>query len=139
MAVCNGGSVELRSEAKCHGPQNRNCLIGRAQNLEPLGLVDPLGPAAWTIKPGLEDTLRDLGVRGDIIKTMHKAMARDTPNPDVSRFAIHQAPPIDPVVGRLVDRGLYDELKRSEEHTSELQTLMRISYAVLCLKNKITT
>src|SRR3546814_6126778 len=25
---------------------------------------------------------------------------------------------------------------RSEEHTSELQSLMRISYAVLCLKNK---
>src|SRR3546814_8918614 len=27
---------------------------------------------------------------------------------------------------------------RSEEHTSELQSLMRISYAVLCLKKKIT-
>src|SRR3546814_1581851 len=28
---------------------------------------------------------------------------------------------------------------RSEEHTSELQSLMRISYAVFCLKNKTTT
>src|SRR3546814_2482244 len=28
---------------------------------------------------------------------------------------------------------------RSEEHTSELQTLMRISYAVFCLKNKKNT
>src|SRR3546814_1011542 len=28
---------------------------------------------------------------------------------------------------------------RSEEHTSELQSLMRISYAVFCLKNKILT
>src|SRR3546814_7664211 len=27
-------------------------------------------------------------------------------------------------------------LRRSEEHTSELQSLMRISYAVLCLKKK---
>src|SRR3546814_10382740 len=27
---------------------------------------------------------------------------------------------------------------RSEEHTSELQSLMRISYAVFCLKNKKT-
>src|SRR3546814_10601459 len=27
---------------------------------------------------------------------------------------------------------------RSEEHTSELQSLMRISYAVFCLKNNIT-
>src|SRR3546814_2206805 len=28
--------------------------------------------------------------------------------------------------------------KRSEEHTSELQSLMRISYAVFCLKKKLT-
>src|SRR3546814_2398126 len=33
---------------------------------------------------------------------------------------------------------LSDEEKRSEEHTSELQSLMRISYAVFCLKKKIT-
>src|SRR3546814_1146093 len=30
-----------------------------------------------------------------------------------------------------------DQIVRSEEHTSELQSLMRISYAVFCLKNKI--
>src|SRR3546814_6290672 len=29
-----------------------------------------------------------------------------------------------------------DRRKRSEEHTSELQSLMRISYAVFCLKKK---
>src|SRR3546814_6323000 len=29
--------------------------------------------------------------------------------------------------------------RRSEEHTSELQSLMRISYAVFCLKNKTST
>src|SRR3546814_2195219 len=29
--------------------------------------------------------------------------------------------------------------ERSEEHTSELQSLMRISYAVFCLKKKIIT
>src|SRR3546814_7964562 len=29
-----------------------------------------------------------------------------------------------------------DTITRSEEHTSELQSLMRISYAVLCLKKK---
>src|SRR3546814_6932774 len=28
------------------------------------------------------------------------------------------------------------EMRRSEEHTSELQSLMRISYAVFCLKKK---
>src|SRR3546814_5029910 len=31
------------------------------------------------------------------------------------------------------------ERRRSEEHTSELQSLMRISYAVFCLKKKINT
>src|SRR3546814_6288430 len=35
----------------------------------------------------------------------------------------------------LAERG---ELARSEEHTSELQSLMRISYAVFCLKKKKT-
>src|SRR3546814_4053211 len=29
-----------------------------------------------------------------------------------------------------------DKIERSEEHTSELQSLMRISYAVFCLKKK---
>src|SRR3546814_1850547 len=32
-----------------------------------------------------------------------------------------------------------ERCRRSEEHTSELQSLMRISYAVFCLKKKITT
>src|SRR3546814_7351519 len=43
-------------------------------------------------------------------------------------------------VARLVEvmRGGEFEATRSEEHTSELQSLMRISYAVFCLKkNKI--
>src|SRR3546814_3410555 len=31
-----------------------------------------------------------------------------------------------------------DQFRRSEEHTSELQSLMRISYAVFCLKKKNT-
>src|SRR3546814_3593544 len=35
----------------------------------------------------------------------------------------------------LAESGLKVEV-RSEEHTSELQSLMRISYAVFCLKNK---
>src|SRR3546814_1125777 len=34
--------------------------------------------------------------------------------------------------------GFRGELKRSEEHTSELQSLMRISYAVFCLKKNKT-
>src|SRR3546814_1830470 len=41
----------------------------------------------------------------------------------------------DVVVAQRGDRGQAGEL-RSEEHTSELQSLMRISYAVFCLKKK---
>src|SRR3546814_4417171 len=36
-------------------------------------------------------------------------------------------------------RSLAQDVARSEEHTSELQSLMRISYAVFCLKKKTTT
>src|SRR3546814_9901543 len=36
------------------------------------------------------------------------------------------------------DEDLRDGARRSEEHTSELQSLMRISYAVFCLKKKNT-
>src|SRR3546814_6451671 len=39
--------------------------------------------------------------------------------------------------GRAIRRGIYRDF-RSEEHTSELQSLMRISYAVFCLKKKKT-
>src|SRR3546814_7583487 len=35
--------------------------------------------------------------------------------------------------------GGISKIVRSEEHTSELQSLMRISYAVFCLKKKTTT
>src|SRR3546814_7929170 len=37
-----------------------------------------------------------------------------------------------------IDRFKSDQFRRSEEHTSELQSLMRISYAVFCLKKKKT-
>src|SRR3546814_7278013 len=41
---------------------------------------------------------------------------------------------------RVAGKPLIDHsLDRSEEHTSELQSLMRISYAVFCLQKKKTT
>src|SRR3546814_7450931 len=39
-----------------------------------------------------------------------------------------------PLHGRII--GIVHRRSRSEEHTSELQSLMRISYAVFCLKKK---
>src|SRR3546814_5587824 len=69
-------------------------------------------------------------------------------------FALHHLRPAhggDDDVGAMHDRGnvpraavrdgdraifRQQQLRRSEEHTSELQSLMRISYAVFCLKKK---
>src|SRR3546814_8431985 len=46
------------------------------------------------------------------------------------------AVPVNQVIAVLLEDG---EDARSEEHTSELQSLMRISYAVFCLKKKTNT
>src|SRR3546814_1826721 len=40
------------------------------------------------------------------------------------------------LAGRDIEHGHVADCQRSEEHTSELQSLMRISYAVFCLKKK---
>src|SRR3546814_7187900 len=56
-------------------------------------------------------------------------------------FSYRQVKPTDTVLMRGVLEGLLMAMVitivRSEEHTSELQSLMRISYAVFCLKKKI--
>jgi type IV secretory pathway VirD2 relaxase len=58
----------------------------------------------------LNRKLRELGARGDIIKTMHRAMGADRLRAETGRFAMHDAAPAEPVIGRLVERGLHDEL-----------------------------
>src|SRR3546814_2346673 len=41
-----------------------------------------------------------------------------------------------PELVRQIDYEAHGKIRRSEEHTSELQSLMRISYAVFCLQKK---
>lgn len=107
------GIANLRPGGEDSDPELRRLMIGRVAKLERLGLAEQVEPGCWSLKPGFEDTLRDLSVRGDIIKTMHKAMAGCGRAPDVSGFAIHGDDIADPVLGRLVARGLHDELKGS--------------------------
>ncbi|MGJ4963369.1 relaxase/mobilization nuclease domain-containing protein [Bradyrhizobium sp. HKCCYLRH3061] len=107
------GIADLRPGAPDLDPGLRRLLLGRADKLERLGLAERVAPACWTLKPGLEPTLRDLGIRGDIIKTMHRVMTGAGREPDVAAFALHGDDPSDPVLGRLVERGLHDELKGS--------------------------
>ena len=107
------GVADLRpgSEALPDGDLRR-LMIGRAQVLEQLGLADQAGPAQWTLRPDAETTLRAMGDRGDIIRTMHRALARGGRGSDPGAFAIHgDYQPS--VLGRLADRGLQDELKGS--------------------------
>ena len=74
-------------------------------------MTEQVGPAQWTLKPGIEPALRDLGIRGDVIKTMHRAMTDVGREPDVTCFALHSDDADEPVLGQLVERGLHDELK----------------------------
>jgi hypothetical protein len=73
------GLIDLRPDPTGHARSDRALLIGRATALERLGLADAHGPACWTLGSDLEGKLRALGERGDIIKTMHRAMARQIP------------------------------------------------------------
>ena len=113
IADDGGGVIDLRPGSADEDPELRRLMLGRAAKLERLGLAEQVGSARWTLKPGLEQTLRDLGTRGDIIKTMHRAMTGAGRDPDVSGFALHSDEPAAPVLGRLVARGLHDELRGS--------------------------
>jgi type IV secretory pathway VirD2 relaxase len=113
IADDSAGIADLRPGALKEDAQLRRLLLGRAAKLERLGLAEQVAPACWTLKPGLEQTLRELGTRGDIIKTMHRVMTHAGREPDVSGFALHGDDLGEPVHGRLVSRGLHDELKGS--------------------------
>src|SRR3546814_5451105 len=69
------------------------------------------------------------------IETVEQAMAARAEGLTSSEPAPAIAPEVaTPLIHAMLDR----QYRRSEEHTSELQSLMRISYAVFCLKKKKT-
>src|SRR3546814_3077606 len=57
----------------------------------------------------------------------------------VMAFAHRGKARLDELANRGIEIPVGERALRSEEHTSELQSLMRISYAVFCLKNKKNT
>ncbi|MBB4596457.1 relaxase/mobilization nuclease domain-containing protein [Xanthomonas arboricola] len=84
----------------------RLLLIGRLQRLQRLGLADKTQPGSWAIHADAETTLRALGERGDIIRTMQRAMSGQPR--ELSVFE-----PGDDgrtIVGRVAAKGLADEL-----------------------------
>ena len=110
MADELGGVIDLRPDPQRPQLAMDRHLIGRAGKLERLGLASSIAPACWSLKPDIEPTLRQLGVRGDIIKTMHRAMTGLGVDADPGRFALQQGVGADPIIGRLIERGLHDEL-----------------------------
>ena len=67
-------------------------------------------PGEWMVGLEAELNLRDLGMRGDIIKTMHRVFTERGEARGGADFVIEGGLPTSQIVGRLVDRGLHDEL-----------------------------
>lgn len=110
FAADETGRIDLRpDQSGSEDPALRRLMVGRLQKLERMGLATSEGVAEWTLDPQAERTLRDLGMRGDIIKTMHRAFAERGQDRGVSDYAVGEDRTGVPIVGRLVDRGLHDE------------------------------
>ena len=108
-----GGVADLRPGGASEDTELRRLMVGRAANLERLGLAEQVGPAQWTLRHGIEPALRDLGIRSDIIKTMHRAVSAADREPDVASFALHGDQAGEPVLGRL---GRAWAARRAEGH-----------------------
>src|SRR3546814_1121544 len=78
-----------------------------------------LRPQDPTINDHLGDALWQVGRRHEARFQWHRALSLDPKEDQV------------PLIEKKLEEGV-----RSEEHTSELQSLMRITYAVFCLKKK---
>lgn len=107
------GVIDLRPERGGGSDPLREIRIGRMRTLERLGLAEPAGPARWVLAPDTEQRLRALGERGDIIRRLHKTLAKDGASRAPSSWALEGELHGEPVVGRLITRGLDDELKGS--------------------------
>ena len=85
--------------------------VGRLRKLESLGVAHQLGPGQWVVAGEAETTLRALGERGDVIKRMHRALTERGIEHAASDYVLAGESIGDPLIGRLLDRGLDDELK----------------------------
>ncbi|PXW64619.1 type IV secretory pathway VirD2 relaxase [Chelatococcus asaccharovorans] len=103
--------LDLRHEpAEPKRQFNRTLRLRRLAKLEKMGLATEHAPGVWELSERMEPTLRELGERGDIIRNMHKALKADGLERDPMTFYIHEGPPETPIVGRVVDKYLSDEL-----------------------------
>ena len=72
-------------------PSIHAAQMSRLRKLEDLGLASERQTGVWEIDPNTEQKLRSLGQRGDIIKTMHRAMREAGIGRAAGNFTIHDS------------------------------------------------
>jgi type IV secretory pathway VirD2 relaxase len=105
------GVIDLAPEANRQPDPFHALKVGRLRRLEGLGLAHQIGPGQWTMDEAAETTLRELGERGDIIKRIHRGLTERGIERAAASYVLAGESLDAPVIGRLVDRGLDDELK----------------------------
>ncbi|ELV3007895.1 relaxase/mobilization nuclease and DUF3363 domain-containing protein [Pseudomonas aeruginosa] len=91
--------------------RQRLLLIGRLQRLQRLGLADEMQPGTWAVHADAEKTLRALGERGDIIRTMQRAMRGEPRELAVFEPGQDADGSGRTILGRVAAKGLADELR----------------------------
>jgi len=103
--------VDLRSERPGpDDPRLRRLMIGHLQHLETMGLAAEGEPGQWAVAEDARDKLRELGMRGDIIRTIGSALKDRGHERPLDSYAVVTGAPEKPIAGRLIDKGLHDEL-----------------------------
>ena len=105
------GVIDMALQADRQPDEFHALKVGRLRKLESLGLADQVGPGQWTLAENAETTLRELGERGDIIKRIHRGLTECGIERGTASYVLAGESLDVPVIGRLVDRGLDDELK----------------------------
>lgn len=97
--------------ARARDPFEQSLRTGRLQKLARMGLATHFGGDSWRLEPGLADTLRRMGERGDIIRTMQRELtARKVERASTDRLIFDPAAgERERLVGRVIMRGLADE------------------------------
>ncbi|HEX2814615.1 MAG TPA: relaxase/mobilization nuclease RlxS [Sphingopyxis sp.] len=92
-------------------PFQQSLRVGRLQKLGRMGLASHIGGDSWRLETDLADTLRRIGERGDIIRTMQRELTARNLDRAAADHVIYNpiAEGAAPIVGRVVMRGLADE------------------------------